>query len=210
MKRNMKHPGSFLAIGLAAAAFAVPSVAFAASAADEHEAGDEHEEAEEVGSNVLSLKLAGLEILTPTPGESGGPVSGEEPEAEEGEAEEHVLGRVGISIGVERVLVPGWLEAEVSVLFAPGEGGLTLPVDVVLKKPFEFSHELEAFVGVGLATSWLKAGESETAYGAASQVGVYYWVDRHFAMAFEGEYNLLLSPETEHEFVLASGGAFRF
>ncbi|HTV17127.1 MAG TPA: hypothetical protein VMG12_00610 [Polyangiaceae bacterium] len=202
----MKHSRVFLAV--AAATLAAPSAAFAASALDEHEHGDEHEE--DVGSNVLSLKLAGLEILSPASEESGGPVRGEEAEAEEGEGEEHVLGRVGVSIGVERVIVPGWLEAEVSVLIAPGEGGITLPIDLVIKKPFEFSHELEAFIGVGLATSWLKAGESETAYGAASQAGVYYWMDKHFALAFEGEYNLLLSPETEHEFVLASGGAFRF
>lgn len=178
-------------------------MAFAASAAAERSRGEQGE-GEEPGANVLSLKLAGLEILAPAV-EGAGSVS------EEAEAEgERVLRRVGVSLGVERVLVPGWLDAEVSVLIAPGTGGLTLPIDLVLKKPFEFTHELEGFIGIGLATEWFEAGEAETAYGAASQLGAYYWVDSHFALAFEGEYNLLLSPETEHEFVLASGGAFRF
>jgi hypothetical protein len=155
--------------------------------------------------NVLSLKLAGLEIISPGV-ESAGSVSGEIARG----AERRVLRRVGVSLGVERVLVPGWLDAEVSVLVAPGSGGLTLPIDLVLKKPFELSRSVEGFIGLGLATEWLEAGESETAYGAASQLGVYYWLDRHFALVFEGEYNLLLSPETEHEIVLASGGAYRF
>jgi hypothetical protein len=202
---QLVHLRSILAAVSAAACFA-PSAAFAAGAADEHSERSEHAEAEEEGRNVLSLKLAGLEIVAPASEEAGGPVSGEEPEAEG----DRVLRRVGVSIGVERVLIPGWLDAEVSVLLAPGSGGLTLPIDLVLKKPFEFSHEVEGFLGLGLATEWFEAGESETAYGVASQLGVYYWMDPHFALALEGEYNLLLSPETEHEFVLASGGAFRF
>jgi hypothetical protein len=206
MKRDMKHLRSFFAAVSAAAALAAPSAALAASAADEHSEPAEHEEAEEEGRNVISLKLAGLEIVAPAGEEAGGPVGGEEAEAEG----DDVLRRVGVSIGIERVLVPGWLEAEISVLLAPGSGGLTLPIDFVLKKPFEFSHEVEGFLGLGLATGWLKQGESETAYGVASQLGVYYWLDPHWALAFEGEYNLLLNPETEHEFVLASGAAFRF
>jgi hypothetical protein len=205
MKRYMKHLRSFLAAASTAACFAAPSAALAASAADEHPGHAEPADAEEEGRNVLSFKLAGIEILAPA-AETGGPVSGEEPDGEG----DRVLRRVGVSIGVERVLVPGWLDAEISVLVAPGSGGLTLPIDLVLKKPFEFSDRIEGFIGLGLATEWFEAGESETAYGAASQLGAYYWVDPHFALAFEGEYNLLLSPETEHEFVLASGGAFRF
>jgi hypothetical protein len=202
---HLPHLRSFLAAVSAAAGLAAPSMALAAGAADEHSEHAEPAEAEEEGRNVISLKLAGLEIVAPAGEEAGGPVS-EEPEAEG----DRVLRRVGVSIGVERVLVPGWLDAEVSVLLAPGTGGLTLPIDLVLKKPFEFSHEVEGFIGLGLATEWFEAGESETAYGVASQLGVYYWMDPHFALAFEGEYNLLLNPETEHEFVLASGGAFRF
>jgi hypothetical protein len=205
MKRDMKHLRPFLAAASAAACFAAPSAALAGGATDEHAERSEGTEGEE-GRNVVSLKLAGLEIVAPAGEEAGGPVSGEEPEAEG----DRVLRRVGVSIGVERVLVPGWLDGEISVLLAPGSGGLTLPIDLVLKKPFEFSHEVEGFIGLGLATEWFEAGDSETAYGAASQLGVYYWMDRHFALAFEGEYNLLLNPETEHEFVLASGGAFRF
>ena len=205
MKRLMKHMRSFCAGASASVCLVGPSFAFAANAADEHRGRAEHAGAEEEGRNVLSLELAGLEIVAPAE-ETGGPVSGEESEADG----DRVLRRVGVSIGVERVLVPGWLDAEISVLVAPGSGGLTLPIDLVLKKPFEFSHRVEGFIGLGLATEWFEAGESETAYGAASQLGVYYWVDPHFALAFGGEYNLLLNPEKEHEFVLASGGAFRF
>lgn len=199
----MKHGRRSLGISAAAAALAAPLAAQAASTASEPEHA---EHAEHVGGdNVLSLKLAGLEIIAPGVNE-GGPVGEIMAESEP----ERVLRRVGVSIGIERVLLPGWLAAELSVLVAPGTGGLTLPIDLVLKKPFELSSSVEGFVGLGLATEWLEAGEAETAYGAASQLGAYYWLAPHFALAFEGEYNLLLSPETEHEFVLASGGAVRF
>ncbi len=173
---------------------------------DEHAAHEEEheEEREEVGANVLTLKLAGLQIVAP--GEETSGTEGEEPEP----AEDEVLRRAGISIGYERVLVTGWLEAEISVLFAPGTGGLTLPIDLVLKMPFELSPELEAFVGLGLATEWFEAGHRETAYGVGSELGAYYWFGPHFGLALEGEYNLLLHPETAHEVVLAGGGAFRF
>ncbi|HWO11934.1 MAG TPA: hypothetical protein VNN80_20715, partial [Polyangiaceae bacterium] len=170
-------------------------------ARDEH--GVEHEEHAE-GLNLMSLKLAGLELVVP--GEEGaGSVT--EPESSD---ESSVLRRVGISLGYERVLIEGWLEAELNVLFAPGSGGLTLPVDLLLKTPFELGSSFEASIGVGLATEWLTAGEAETAYGVASQLGGYYWVDPRFAVVLEAEYSLLVQPETAHEFVLASGGAFRF
>ena len=202
MKLQMKHGRRSLGISVAAAALAAPLAAQAATASEpEHVERAEHVD----GDNVLSLKVAGLEIIAPGANEAG-PMGEIMAESEP----ERVLRRVGVSIGIERVLVPGWLAAELSVLVAPGTGGLTLPIDLVLKKPFEFSSSVEGFVGLGLATEWLEAGEAETAYGAASQLGANYWLAPHFALAFEGEYNLLLSPETEHEFVLASGGAVRF
>lgn len=204
MKQRTKQHG--LCIGAAAASWLLAApAAMAASTSSGLEPNADTAEHEAAGNNVLSLKLAGLEIVAPA-AEGMGPIGAEEPESEGN----RVLRRVGVSIGIERALVPGWLDAEVSVLLAPGPGGLTLPIDFVLKKPFELSHRLEGFIGLGLATEWLEAGHAETAYGVASQLGAYYWVAPHWALAFEGEYNLLLSPETAHEFVLASGGAFRF
>ena len=175
-------------------------------ARDEHSGAESEHEEEEEGRNVISLKLAGLELVVPGV-EGGGPVTDVEAEPEEGD---EVLRRVGVSIGVERVLIAGWLDAELSVLFAPGPNGLTLPIDLVLKKPFEISHSLEAFVGAGLATEWFEDGEAETAYGLSTTLGGYYWLDPHIAIVLDGEYNLLLHPETAHEFVLASGAAVRF
>jgi hypothetical protein len=181
--------------------------ALAADAADEHAALAEKSSAEEGGElvNLVAVKLAYLHI--DIPGEDAEAAEGSEGEAG---AEGEVLQRAGVAISYERVLIPGWLEAEITALFAPGEGGLTLPVDLVLKKPFELTHEWEAFVGLGLATEWFEAGEQETAYGLGTQLGGHYWLDEHFAIELEGEYNLLLHPETAHEVVVAAGGAFRF
>jgi len=185
-------------------AVATPMLARAAEARDEHGGAGEHVEHDE-GHNVISLKLAGLELVVPGV-DGGGPITAEEG----GEEESEVLRRVGVSIGIERVLIPGWLDVEMSVLVAPGPHGLTLPIDLVLKKPFELSHRLEACIGAGLATEWYEDGKAETAYGLSTQLGGYYWVDPHWAVVLDGEYNLLLHPETAHEFVLASGAAVRF
>jgi hypothetical protein len=188
-----------------AASIALAAPVQAADTAAEHAELAEksgEEEGEEL-ANLVAVKLAYLRI--DIPGE-GGEAEGEAGEGSEGE----LLERAGVAISYERVLIPGWLEAEITALFAPGEGGLTLPIDLVLKKPFEFTREVEAFVGLGLATEWFEAGEQETAYGLGTQLGAHYWLDEHFAIEVEGEYNLLLHPETAHEVVAAAGGAFRF
>jgi hypothetical protein len=206
---SMKHVNgrSLVATLLAGSCLiAAPAIARAAEVKDVHEAQGERDE----GHNVISLKLAGLELIVPGV-ESGGPITAEEGEADElGEEENEVLRRVGVSIGIERVLIPGWLDAELSVLLAPGPNGLTLPIDLVLKKPFELGPGLEACIGAGLATEWYEDGKAETAYGLSTQLGGYYWVDPHWAIVLDGEYNLLLHPDTAHEVVLASGAAVRF
>src|SRR4051812_30493198 len=125
MKQNLKQHRLFAGLLATASALALAPSARAAEALEERV---EHEEGEAM--NVVTLKLAGLEIVVPGV-EQGGPVGGEE--AAEGE-EDEVLRRVGVEVGFERVLLPGWLEAELSVLIAPGTGGLTLPIDLVLKK----------------------------------------------------------------------------
>ena len=207
----MKHENHRSSVAALLAALGVATAAplvHAAEAKDEHGVAGEHEEHDD-GHNVISLKLAGLEIVVPGT-EGGGPVTAEEG-SEGGEEEgDEVLRRVGVAIGIERVLIPGWLDVEMSLLFAPGPNGLTLPIDLVLKKPFEITHDLELCVGAGLATEWFEDGEAETAYGVSTQLGGYYWVDPHWAIVLDGEYNLLLHPETAHEFVLASGAAVRF
>lgn len=141
-------------------------------------------------ANALSVKLAWLQITSA--GESA------------------ALRRLGISLSYERELIAGWLEGEVSVLLAPGQGGLTLPVDILLKKPFELSPSTEVFVGLGLASEWFEAGERETGYGIGTQAGGQYCLAPRLAVAVEAEYNLLLHPDTAHEVVIPAGGAFRF
>jgi hypothetical protein len=203
MKQQLKHQHPFLALLAVSAGLTLALPAGAVTVDEDEPAGEPAEE--DAGDNVLTLALAGLEIVIPSTGEVGS-IAGEvtEPEGD------RVLRRVGVEIGLERALLPGWLNVELTVLIAPGTGGLTLPIDLVLKKPFELSRNLEGFIGLGLATEWFEAGEQAMAYGAASQLGAYYWLEPHIGLAFEGEYNLVVHPETAHEFVLASGAAFRF
>lgn len=166
----------------------------------------EVEESSELG-NVFTLKLAALEVVSP----GGEGEAGLEREMMHMAAHgSEVMTHVGVSFSFERTLIDGWLATEINVLLSPGEGGPTVPVELFLKKPFALSPMAEPFVGVGLATEWLQAGEYEPQFGLASVLGSYFWVDPSLGLVLETEYSLLLSRETEHEFVLAGGGAVRF
>lgn len=171
--------------------------------------GSGHLEAHRPGphaDNIVTLELAALEVIPGEANEHG--ASGHEMSMMGGhETIEHHL---GVSVAFERTLVPGWLAAELHVLLAPGAHGLTLPVELLVKKPFELSPEVEAFVGLGLATEWIKAGVYEPQYGFASVLGSYFWVNPLFGLVLETDYSLLSSREIEHELVLAAGGAVRF
>lgn len=158
------------------------------------------------GANVFTLKLAALEVVAPAEGEEALAPEMTAMTAHGSEAITHV----GVAFAFERTLIDGWLAAEINVLLSPGEGGLTVPAELFLKKPFALSPLAEPFVGVGLATEWLKAGEYEPQYGLASVLGSYFWVDPSLGLVVETEYSLLVSRETEHELVLAAGGAVRF
>lgn len=158
------------------------------------------------GGNVFTLKLAALEVVAPLEGEE---VLAPEMGAMTAHGSE-VITHVGVSFAFERTFIDGWLAAEVNVLLSPGEGGPTVPIELFLKKPFALSTVAEPFVGVGLATEWIKAGEYKAQYGLASLLGSYFWVDPSFGLVLETEYSLFVSRETEHEIVLAAGGAVRF
>jgi hypothetical protein len=158
------------------------------------------------GDNVLTLKLAALEVVAPIEAE---PAIGPEMAAMTAHGSE-VVTHVGVAFAFERTLIDGWLAAEINVLLSPGDGGLTVPTELFLKKPFALSPVAEPFVGVGLAAEWIKAGEHEPEYGLASVLGSYFWVDPSLGLVVETEYSLLVSRETEHEIVLAAGGAVRF
>lgn len=155
-------------------------------------------------------------------GEGKEEAKGKEGEGKEGEGEKEgeerrwvfgaafaALGPVGrkeataaIGGGVfgEYTIIPSWLQAEASVRFlAEGSEKLVMPVDLLLKKPFELDHGAEAFIAAGGTIVPVLSGEGETAGGLATAVGSYFWLNQHAGLAFELNYNLIAEAELVHE-----------
>lgn len=118
-------------------------------------------------------------------------------------------GIAGGGIFAEYTVVPNWLAIELDVrLLAAHEGtefGGELPIDLLLKKPFELSEMLEAYIGIGATVVPNLHGGDHNA-GIASVVGGYYWLSDHFALNAELDYNLLLAAPVVVQEVGASIG----
>ena len=173
-------------------------------------ASPSHESEEHEARHVVTLKVAGIETLAVRPEAEVVPPEQEEPRLEEPEIEEPHRQQVGAGVAFERVVIPRWLDIEATVLLLRVEGSWSVPADLLFKKPFEITHNVETYLGVGLGSAWLKAGHYHPQYGVASVVGSYFWVNSRFGVDLETEYALLLTDEREHALVLSVGGTARF
>lgn len=207
-ERRRELASAVLASTLAATSTLIATSALGAQPSHSIERSRAHPERSHEGSemhNTFTLKLAALEALTPS--------SEDEPEAEPLGRDSHhdpSVTHLGVAVSYERALIPGALALELNAIVAPGAEGVTLPLELLVKKPFELSRVAEPFVGVGLAAEWLEEGTYHPRYGVGADLGSYFWLGRHMGLVVEAEYGLLLTREVSHELVLATGGALRF
>ena len=122
---------------------------------------------------------------------------------------EEATAAIGGGVFGEYTFVPGWFQAEVGVRFlAEGKEKTVMPIDILLKKPFELDHSAEAFIAAGATIVPTIAGEGETTAGVATAVGSYFWVSQHVGLVFEVNYNLLFEEEPLSELGGAVGIAY--
>jgi hypothetical protein len=105
-------------------------------------------------------------------------------------------GSFGGGFFAEYTAVPGWLAIELDVrLLGAWEVDAfhgELPIDLLLKKPFELSEKVELYIGLGgTVVPILITANPQVLGGLASVVGGYYWLTAHVALAAEVDYNLL-------------------
>lgn len=117
----------------------------------------------------------------------------------------------GPGIFLERVLIPHYLEGEVTTALSMNSHGLLIPVDFLLKKPFNLHPRLEPFIGAGLALAIHAAGGHAEVYpGAIFSGGTSIWLGRHLGLTLELDYSIMAHHGVTIELELAAGAAWRF
>ena len=117
----------------------------------------------------------------------------------------------GPGIFLERVLIPHLLETEVTTAAAMNSHGVLVPVDILLKKPFNLHPRVEPFIGAGLALAIHVADGHALMYpGAIFSGGTSIWLSRHVGLTLEVDYSMMSHEGLTTELELAAGAAWRF
>lgn len=120
----------------------------------------------------------------------------------------------GVGVFGSYVVVPGWLEVEGAALVEGGHEGSLVPVVLLLKKPFEVSHAVEPFIGVGpeliVVPAHGEGGPVVVELGGEAVVGTYVFFSRHVGASVEATFGGVRADEEGHPVaLLEAGGAGR-
>ncbi len=106
-------------------------------------------------------------------------------------------------------VVHGWLEIELGakLLTAKG-GGLHVPIDLLIKKPFA-TDKATFFLGIGPALTVVSHHHETHAYfGIAGVAGVYLWLAPSFGILLEANDSVVFEDEVVNELGGAVGVVF--
>lgn len=116
--------------------------------------------------------------------------------------------RTGVAALYEHPFIPHWLEGEISVGAVLGEHGVFIPVELLLKIPFQLTQRWELYAGAGPAML-VDLDHEEAYFGAVVSVGSFLWLSEHFGLLFEIDYIPLYEHGAVHEIEGAVGVAWR-
>ena len=123
----------------------------------------------------------------------------------------HTARYFGPGVFLERILIPHVLEGEVTSAATFNSHGALIPVDILLKKPFNVSPMFEPFVGVGFAMAIHVAdGHAALHPGVIFSGGTCIWLGRHVGISLEVDYSIVAEDGVTMELELATGVAYRF
>lgn len=122
----------------------------------------------------------------------------------------HMVGELGPGGFFEVVIVPNWLEIELTAHYLRTTSKLSeIPIDLILKKPFHPLRWLNPYVGVGpTVIPTIAPHESSVHVGVATEVGSYFWVTPNIGISAEVDYNLVSDHGLMQEVAGTSGVVF--
>ena len=110
---------------------------------------------------------------------------------------------------VEWEAIDNWLELELGVAALAAEGGVEVPMDLLIKKPFRLARRVELMVGLGpelvLYRRTPKDGEFFALEVAADFM---FWPSRHVGLWIEPSYELTVRNGLEHSIASTGGVIF--
>jgi hypothetical protein len=109
----------------------------------------------------------------------------------------------GANLMVEWDAIENWLEFEVGASILTTPGGVEVPVDLLLKKPFKLTRWAEFMIGVGPEVVQVTGANKGTYFGGEAALDFMFWPwGRHVGLWLEPEYDLLF-----HEGISSGLGA---
>ena len=97
---------------------------------------------------------------------------------------------VGGTFAFEIEPVEHWLELEFGVGAIPSNGGAEMPVDVLFKKPWQFSPTFEFMIGAGPMVTHQMGRERGTFWGAAMVTDFMFWPRKNVGWYVEPGYEV--------------------
>jgi hypothetical protein len=98
----------------------------------------------------------------------------------------------GANLMVEWDAIEDWLEFEVGASVLATNGGVEVPVDLLLKKPFKLARWAEFMIGVGPELVQVTGTNKGTHFGGEVALDFMFWPwGRHVGLWVEPEYDLI-------------------
>jgi hypothetical protein len=130
-----------------------------------------------------------------------------------GAAAELELGNAGLHPGlnvfIEYEAIENWLELELGVSVLAAEGGLEIPVDLLVKKPFRLTRHLELMIGIGPQIVRISGTDKNgTFIGGELVFDFMFWPTRHVGLWLEPAYAFVFRDGVSHSVGTTGGVIF--
>jgi hypothetical protein len=115
----------------------------------------------------------------------------------------------GLNVFIEYEAIENWLELELDVSLLAAEGGLEIPVDLLIKKPFRLTRHLELMIGIGPQIVRVSGTEKNgTFIGGEAVLDFMFWPTRHVGLWLEPNYAFVFRNGVSHSVGTTGGVIF--
>jgi hypothetical protein len=104
----------------------------------------------------------------------------------------------GGTFAFEVTPIEHWLELEFGFTAIRGDGSTEMPLDVLFKKPWQFSPQFEFMIGVGPELIHATGPDHATFWGVSSVLDFMFWPTRNVGWYLEPGYEVTFRDGTRH------------
>jgi hypothetical protein len=105
----------------------------------------------------------------------------------------------GANLMVEWDAIENWLELEVEASVFSADGGVEVPLDLLIKKPFRLARWAEFMIGVGPELVRVSNPTTKATYGGAQiALDFMFWPSQHVGLWVEPSYDVVFGDAVSH------------